>query len=153
MCRLLIRKLSNRSTAPSSRGLRGYSRATSSANFSLATANNRPSSHVSNSSWPAVSVQQFGGRPLGSASSLPAMLRLGLSPDNPDAFHLNDLNFGNVDFQNLDLDNREKMEQEPLEANERPEVQENVKSNSELNKIRLNGDRENIEGQIGRAHV
>ena len=38
----------------------------------------RPISHMSNHSWPGIPPPQFGRRPLGSATSLPPMLQLGL---------------------------------------------------------------------------
>ncbi|KAK3733097.1 hypothetical protein QZH41_017433, partial [Actinostola sp. cb2023] len=86
LCRLLLRKLKDfRSTARgSSRGLRGYSRATSSTFYSPQA--NRPASNVSNRSWPEVPVRHFGRRPLGSATSLPGMLRLALG-DNTNEYN------------------------------------------------------------------
>ena len=38
----------------------------------------RPSSRTSNQSWPGILTRHFGRRPLGSATSLPAMMNLGL---------------------------------------------------------------------------
>ena len=38
----------------------------------------RPSSRSSNHSWPALLMRHFGRRPLGNATSLPAMLNLGV---------------------------------------------------------------------------
>lgn len=78
LCRLLLRTLDNRAACASSRGLRGYSRATSYSVLSPIGNGVRPSSHSSNHSWPARSVRHFGRRPLGSATSLPAMLNLGM---------------------------------------------------------------------------
>lgn len=78
LCRLLLRTLDNRAACASSRGLRGYSRATSCSVLSPIGNGVRPSSHSSNHSWPASFVRHFGRRPLGSATSLPAMLNLGM---------------------------------------------------------------------------
>ncbi|XP_067018661.1 regulator of G-protein signaling 22-like isoform X1 [Acropora muricata] len=78
LCRLLLRTLDNRAACASSRGLRGYSRATSYSVLSPIGNVVRPSSHSSNHSWPARLVRHFGRRPLGSATSLPAMLNLGM---------------------------------------------------------------------------
>lgn len=78
LCRLLLRTLDNRTARVSSRGLRGYSRATSSTVFSPVGNGARPSSRASNQSWPGILTRHFGRRPLGSATSLPAMMNLGL---------------------------------------------------------------------------
>ena len=78
LCRLLLRTLDNRTARVSSRGLRGYSRATSYTVFSPVGNGARPSSRTSNQSWPGILTRHFGRRPLGSATSLPAMMNLGL---------------------------------------------------------------------------
>ncbi|KAJ7390591.1 hypothetical protein OS493_023980 [Desmophyllum pertusum] len=77
LCRLLLRTLETRTARVSSRGLRGYSRATSYTIFSPVGNGARPSSRNSNQSWPGNLMRHFGRRPLGSASSLPAMMNLG----------------------------------------------------------------------------
>lgn len=78
LCRLLLRTLDNRTARASSRDLRGYSRATSYSAFSPVGNGLRPSSHSSTHSWPTSLMRHFGRRPLGSATSLPAMLNLGM---------------------------------------------------------------------------
>ena len=79
LCRLLLRTLDTRTARASSRGLRGYSRATSCTIYSpIGNYVIRPSSRSSNHSWPGMLMRHFGRRPLGSATSLPGMLNLGL---------------------------------------------------------------------------
>ena len=79
LCRLLLRTLDTRTARASSRGLRGYSRATSCTIYSpIGNYGLRPSSRSSNHSWPGMLMRHFGRRPLGSATSLPGMLNLGL---------------------------------------------------------------------------
>ncbi|CAH3180537.1 unnamed protein product [Porites lobata] len=79
LCRLLLRTLDTRTARASSRGLRGYSRATSCTIYSpIGNYGIRPSSRSSNHSWPGMLMRHFGRRPLGSATSLPGMLNLGL---------------------------------------------------------------------------
>ena len=81
LCRLLLRTLENRTARVSSRGLGGYSRATSYTVFSPVGNVVRPSSRVSNQSWPGILIRHYGRRPLGSATSLPAMMNLGMAPN------------------------------------------------------------------------
>lgn len=81
LCRLLLRTLENRTARVSSRGLGGYSRATSYTVFSPVGNVVRPSSRASNQSWPGILIRHYGRRPLGSATSLPAMMNLGIAPN------------------------------------------------------------------------
>ncbi|XP_032242631.2 uncharacterized protein LOC116620845 isoform X2 [Nematostella vectensis] len=104
LCRLLLRKLrDSRSTArASSRGLGGYSRTTGSTPISPTAP--RPSSHVSNHSWPGVPMRNCGRRPLGSATSLPGMLLLGMDTDRDNGFAKALNGLGELEF----VDDREK---------------------------------------------
>lgn len=126
LCRLLLRTLDTRTARASSRGLRGYSRATSCTIYSPLGNAVRPSSRSSNHSWPGNLMRHFGRRPLGSATSLPGMLNLGMRQESEEA---------------LEKENGSDKEKEPekkLEGNvttEQPKVDDGVtRSDNEDNK-------------------
>ncbi len=78
LCKLLLRKLSDISRVqPSRLELRGYSRLSTPC-FSPEEWNESPLDCTSQASWPGKAQGRHYHRPLGSASSLPAMLSIAL---------------------------------------------------------------------------
>ena len=110
LCKLLLRKLSDISRVqPSRLELRGYSRLSTPClpSESPEQWNDSPVDCASQASWPGKAPERHHHRPLGSASSLPAMLstaletRLKLLEGPPAKRMSNDDNAGDVETKDL----------------------------------------------------